>query len=72
MAIQEAVHGLSPKEKTIFTYRMIGLHDAEISKTLGISVSDVRTTVYRVRQKLHRALREEGFEFGLAGSDNGR
>lgn len=52
---------LGPKASTIFSLRRIGLADAEIAKELGVSISDVRTTVYRARTRIAHVLeRKEG------------
>lgn len=49
-AVSELLQLLDPKARAIFYFRDIGLSDKEISKSLGISVSNVRTIVYRTRE----------------------
>ncbi len=49
---------LSPRASTIFSYRNMGLSDAEIAATLDISVSNVRSIVYRAKQQISASLRE--------------
>lgn len=58
-----AVRALSPKAQAIFKYREYGLKDAEIADTLGISVSDIRTTAFRARNKIAKTLRERGLRY---------
>lgn len=47
---------LGPTAGAIISYRNIGLSDSEISATLGISISNVRTTVYRARRRVSDAI----------------
>lgn len=49
---------LGPTAGAIISYRNIGLSDMEISATLGISISNVRTTVYRAKQRVSDALQK--------------
>lgn len=50
---------LGPRAQAIFCFRRIGLSDAEIAATLDISISNVRSTVYRARQRISDILRDE-------------
>lgn len=59
-AVAALLKKLPEKAKTIYSYRQMGLSDAEIAQTLSISVSDVRTTVFRARKKITECLRKEG------------
>lgn len=58
--LAEAVSNLSPKAQAIFKYREYGMRDAEIADTLGITVSDLRTTVFRSRRAVADYLKERG------------
>lgn len=49
---------LGPRAQAIFSYRNMGLSDAEIAATLDISISNVRSIVYRARNNVSDALRE--------------
>lgn len=62
--IAAAVKTLSPKAQAIFQYRELKLKDVEIAALLGITVSDVRTTVFRSRQTVANHLRERGLYCG--------
>lgn len=48
---------LPEKAKAIFSFREMGLSDAQIAQTLSISVSDVRTTTFRARKKMSESLK---------------
>ena len=62
--LADIVRSLSPKAQSIFRYREFGLKDADIAASLGITVSDVRTTVFRARKRVAEHLREEGLYDG--------
>ena len=58
--LSEIVKNLSPKAQAIFKYRELGIKDAEIADTLGITVSGLRTTVFRARRTVAAYLKERG------------
>lgn len=58
--LAEAIRRLSPKTQAIFKYREFGIKDAEIAETLGITVSDLRTSVFRARRTVADYLEERG------------
>lgn len=60
LELADIVRNLPPKTQAIFKYREIGIKDAEIAATLGITVSDLRTTVFRTRQTIADYLKERG------------
>lgn len=62
--VQLCIERLSHKAQTIIAYREMGLCDADIAETLGITVNDVRVTVYRAREKVAQMLQEEGLLYG--------
>lgn len=64
--IEDIIKKLSPKAKAIFVYRRLGIEDAEIASTLGITVSDVRTTSFRTKQKIKQMLWEGECDNGRA------
>ena len=49
---------LGPRAQTIFSFRNIGLSDTEIAATLNISVSNVRSIVYRARRSVSEAIQD--------------
>lgn len=55
-----AVKGLTYKAQAVFKFRAMGIKDAEIADSLGISVGDVRTTAFRARKKLSALLEKGG------------
>lgn len=50
---------LGPRATTILCYRNMGLSDREISETLNISISNVRSIVYRAKQRVSQCLGKE-------------
>lgn len=58
--LTDVIRNLPPKAQAIFKYRELGIKDAEIANTLGITVSDLRTTVFRARRTVADYLRERG------------
>ena len=55
--VQDVLAQLTPEERRLCTYKMLGLDSAEIAQQLGGSVSRVNTLFFRSKQKI-RALRQ--------------
>ena len=58
--VSAAIAALSPRLKEALLLRTIeDMSQAEVAATLGVSEKTVETRLYRARQKLNEALRED-------------